>query len=115
MIDWIYEINWLMIIMVTIGVFFGTEFGRRRQEGKGEIYSFLPLQTHRLHGVAAAVSAGLFIESAKVAVKMPTTFHVWMLLFIVAAAFIVCLAFTGLEFKLAKRALKEAGHKQNKE
>lgn len=108
MIGWIYEINWLLIVMLMIGVPIGTEFGRRRVEAEGGIYSFLPLRTHRLLGVATCFSGALVAESAKVAVKMPTAYHVWMLIFATAAAFILFAIFSGLEFKLAKRAVKAA-------
>ena len=109
MAGWLHEIDWIMIVMVTIGVFFGTEHRRRGVVAEGGIYSFLPLRMHRLSGLSMTLSAGLFIESAKVAVKMPAALHVWMLIFATTAAFILFAAFAGLEFKLAKRAL-EAAH-----
>lgn len=110
MIDWIHEVNWFLVIGLTMGVPIGTEFGRRRVEAGGEIYSFLPLRTHRLLSVVSCFSAVLLMESAKVAVKLPSVFHVWILIFATAAAFILFAIYTGLEFKLAKRAVKEAGH-----
>lgn len=107
MTNWIQEINWILIIMVTIGVLVGTEFRRRTEQAEGEIYSFLPLRMHRLLNIAFCFSAGLLLESATIAVKMPTTFHVWMLIFATAAAFIIFGIFTGLEFRLAKQTLKQ--------
>jgi len=50
-----------------------------------------------------------------VAVNMPTTFHIWMLISATAASFIFFGILSGLEFKLAKRALKEAVHRPGKE
>jgi len=108
MIDWIQEIDWLLIVMVIIGVVVGTELRRRTVTGDGEIHSFLSPPTYHVGVVLAGVSMGLFFEAAKIAVTMPTAFHVWMLIGASALAFVSLMVFTGLEFKMAKRAVKEA-------
>lgn len=108
MIDWIHEIDWLLIVMVTIGVAIGTELRRRVDTGEGEIHSFLSPRTYRVAVVLAGASVGVFFEAAKVAVTMPTAFHVWMLVGASVVAFVSAMVFSGLEFRMAKRAVKEA-------
>ena len=108
MIEWIQEIDWFLIVMVAIGVVVGTELRRRAVTGEGEIHSFLSPRVYRVAVVLAGLNAGLFYQAAKIAVTMPTTFHVWMLVGVSTAAFVCLLVFTGLEFRMAKRAVKEA-------
>ncbi len=108
MAGWLHEINWLMIVMVAIGVFFGTEIRRHGVVAEGGIYSFLPLRMHRLLMLSMILSAELIIESARIALKTPSAFHVWILFFATAAAFILFAAFAGLELAQAKRALRAA-------
>lgn len=102
MLEWLSEINWIMVISVTAGVLGGMELGRRRAEKRGEIYSFLPRSTHRILTLGSGLSGVFFYEAARMAVSMPTTFHVWILIFFAAVAFIIFGSTSGLELKSAK-------------
>ena len=102
MIEWLAEINWITVVCVAVGMLVGMELGRRRIETRGEIYSFLPRSTHRVLMLGSGLSGILCYEAARVAVSMPTTFHVWMLIFAAAAAFILFGISNGLELKAAK-------------
>ncbi|MDA7946157.1 MAG: hypothetical protein MPJ78_01625 [Hyphomicrobiaceae bacterium] len=113
MIEWLAEINWIMVVSVAVGVMAGVELGRRRSEAKGAIYSFLPRPMYRLLNLGTALSGALFFEAARVAVDMPTAFHVWMLLFFTAAGFILFGISTGLELKSAKALLNPSEEGQN--
>ena len=105
MIEWLSEINWMLVVFVTAGCMAGGELGRRRVEKKGETYSFLPRSTKRVLDLGSVLSGVLTYEAARVAVSMPTSFHVWMLIFAAVPAFILFGISNGLELKAAKALL----------
>jgi FtsH-binding integral membrane protein len=109
MIEWIQEINWFLVFTISIPIVIGNEFQRRRAEAEGEIYSFLPRGTYRIVNLALAFSGAMLAASATVALKQPTTFHVWMLIVMIAASIVNLIAFNNLEMKWAKRAVADAG------
>lgn len=102
MLEWLAEINWMLVVFVTAGCMVGGELGRRRVEKKGERYSFLPRSTKRVLDLGSVVSGVLTYEAARVAVSMPTPFHVWMLIFAAGAAFILFGISSSLELKAAR-------------
>lgn len=102
MLEWLAEINWMLVVFVAAGCMAGGELGRRRAEKKGETYSFVPRSTKRILDLGSVLSGVLAYEAARVAVSMPTSFHVWMLIFAAGAAFLLFGISSSLELKSAR-------------
>lgn len=102
-------IKWVLVAAMPFAVALGTEFGRRKQETAGRIFSFVPRRVHLPLSILIGASVVLFLEAARVSISDPSPFHLWMLILSGVASQVGQVAMSAAELWYAKRRLEGRG------
>lgn len=98
-------INFVAIIMIAIAVAIGAEFGRRTAVKNGRWNSLLSLNEYRAYTLLSGLGMAFCLETGKLALKEPTTPHVWYLIAAAAATAAVVAINMSREQSLLRREL----------
>ena len=101
-------INWLLVLMLPLGVLAGTELKHRRRQAAGETCSFLPVWTHRALTYAGVAGMVLFAEAARVAWDDPSQETVFTMILAALLAFVSMTERSDRELRAAKLELARA-------
>ena len=92
-------INWIAIVMVSVGALIGQEIARRRAEAKGRTHSYQPLHLHRALMAVLTAAIALFVEAARVTLSNEATSHMWLLIGSAAIGHLVLLIWSANEMR----------------